>query len=493
MELVVEDVRRLLTGKTEHNEPHVSDLAILQTLKQHNWILFSTRRDVDRHDTQLKLVQDESGLLRAFLEEARHAIERQSVELIKANGRLDVTEKTIEALQEKVSCLSFLEKTISNHNVQISTLQETASAMDLRSSKRFEAHEQSLSTVKMRMNTTEVTASRLEGRIDRLKEELLLPAYNVTLPTDLHAEARFTEGAVATEDQKSHLTHLLGAFRDQLETHEAAVEHHDKKLDDHTAAIRLKAKIDIEETICSHTSQLDLLQKKMEADSDCDIPSMLADLREAEMQLRNILEQLNSKVTYDDLSSNIESKYAEILAYLQSALRATEDDDGDLRQETKILRHALNEIRMTKADKGDLAQLRAQIASHKSRDSNTAEIAVIKEELELRPKHSEICKLLSNKVSFADLKTSLGLALPGVALGEHLHMQMPDRASVTAHGYPDWRRPNSESPFQPLKKAEKSADALIPLPQQLAAGGNADKPLYVSALPPPILPRVQRL
>jgi len=519
--LAVEEVRRLLTGRTDHKEPHVSDGAILRTLKQHNSVLSSTRRDVNQHDTELKLVQEESRQLRAFLRRARQTIELQSAGLNEIGGRLSTAERTIETLKGQISGLDDLEKMISNHNVQISTLREKANAMDMRSSRRFEANEQSLSTVEFRLGTAEVIASRLEGRIDRLKEELLLPAHNVTLPADLHAEANLTEETMVTEDQRSHLTHLLGVFRDQLETHEATVENHNKQLAEHTEAIKGKAKVAIEKAVWCHASRLDTLQEKMDADSECDIPTMLADLRGAEMQLKIILGQLKSKVTYDDLSSNIEARYAEILAYLQSTLQATEGDDGDLRQETKILRHALNEMRMTKADRGDLAQLRAQIASHDSSAKEAAEIEAIKDELELRPKRSDVCKMLSSKVSFADLKLSPKLGASSGSSTEagcghkgqmakakqHLDTQMPNRACATACKYPDWKRSNSESPcpapFQQClsceavleKKICKSTDVDVGLPNPHRRATNQRhidnyRPLYVSALPPPSLPRL---
>ena len=58
---------------------------------------------------------------------------------------------------------------------------------------------------------------------------------------------------------------------------------------------------------------------------------MLADLKAAESQLLAILEQLKCKVSYDDVDVQVEGRYAEILKYLQSTLRATEADDDDVR------------------------------------------------------------------------------------------------------------------------------------------------------------------
>ena len=203
---------------------------------------------------------------------------------------------------------------------------------------------------------------------------------------------------------------------------------------------------------------------------------MLADLKAAESQLLAILEQLKCKVSYDDVDVQVEGRYAEILKYLQSTLRATEADDDDVRREAAELRLALNEMRMTKADRGDLAQLRAQVATQVDDAMGATEIEDLRRDLDARPRRAELFELLTNKVSFSDLQRSIAKleqrAPPPPAAAPprddddastlktadasdrstraRKHAQQvlrvprgPEDAAATARGYGDFKRPGS--------------------------------------------------
>ena len=274
---------------------------------------------------------------------------------------------------------------------------------------------------------------------------------------------------------------------------------------------------------------------------------MLADLKAAESQLLAILEQLKCKVSYDDVDVQVEGRYAEILKYLQSTLRATEADDDDVRREAAELRLALNEMRMTKADRGDLAQLRAQVATQVDDAMGATEIEDLRRDLDARPRRAELFELLTNKVSFSDLQRSIAKleqrAPPPPAAAPprddddastlktadasdrstraRKHAQQvlrvprgPEDAAATARGYGDFKRPGSapldtlppraclscEAPLvnaaAKLKYQTKVLGAgfavgaaplgtLAPLEHVPDGGHDASRPLYVSAIPPP--------
>ncbi|KAH8059727.1 hypothetical protein JL721_9144 [Aureococcus anophagefferens] len=295
---------------------------------------------------------EESRQLRARLEAAEARIEAQADDLAATKARVAAAEENVQALQDKVSGLDDLEETVKSQGLRLTALHETQQAMGARFDKRFEAAEGALARVEGRVGSVEGAASRLEGRVDKLKEELLVPAHNVTLPADLQAEGE----AGGSEDDVAKLTHLLGVFGCGAA---AAVEPGAKMLE-HAEAIDGKASID-----------------------------------------------LKCKVSYDDVDVQVEGRYAEILKYLQSTLRATEADDDDVRREAEELRLALNEMRMTKADRGDLAQLRAQVATQVDDAMGATEIEELRRDLDARPRRAELFELLTNKVSFSDLQRSI--------------------------------------------------------------------------------------
>ena len=270
------------------------------------------------------------------------------------------------------------------------------------------------------LGTVEEVVSHLQARVAKLKENLLVPAQNVTLPTELQADLT---GNV--DDRGSQLTHLLASFRDQLEIHEADVERQRKMLQDHTIAISGKASIEIENIVHSHSLHLEGVQAKIDANAECHLPSMLAAIDEAEKQLVDILNQLKYKVSYEDVDVKVEARFGEILVYLQSALHATEADDDDVRRETSQLRRGLDEMRTIKADRGDLAQIRSQIASQVDDIMSANEIKNFKHELDTRPKRAEILDLLAKKTSFWDLKQSLD-----AALGDRMQKATPPTAML---------------------------------------------------------------
>jgi len=518
----IEKARILLIGSKEHKLPYISDEVILQTLQKHNAVMLVTRQDMERNEVKLQAEHDELKLLKTSSKKAEQLLVTQGAGLCDVDSRLRVMENTIQALQGKLSGLGELEGMVSRQGEQIVALQEVVDGIQLQSSERFEANKQILLTVETRLRNAETMTSRLETRVDRLKEELFLPACNITLPLELHAQ-RFVGDS--PHDKKVHLlTHLLGTFQDQLESHETSVEFHNARIDEHAIAIAGKAKIDLEEIVRAHSALLDRVQAKINADADCDIPGMLADLKQAEEQIKSILDRLQCKVSYDDLDSGIEKRYVEILSYLQSSLHVTEVDEKDLRRETNALQNALNEVRMSKADRGDLAQLRSQVASQESKALEAIEINALAEELELRPKRSEVHKLLASKVSFADLQKSdtpvrpmPNLSCSGAleSLASDKNRDSPKTGCTKSKGAARVSPKQLHVPVGYQDLCGPSLKKLLPVPQQcLSCDGFLKSPIndddsvgaanvrknahktskwrtpYVSALPPPTLPRM---
>ena len=403
MKLDIESSHVDMVGATKHSMPYVAEETLLETLRGHNTILSATQETIDRHDESLESARHEMRQLREFLAAAEQSIRKQSEELAGTRHQLIDAKHQTSLLQDRLSTLKNLEHKVCSQDGQIITLQKLANDMDARFTRHFEGTQTSLSKVDIRLGTVEEAVSHLQARVAKLKENLLVPAQNVTLPTEL--QAGLSENI---DDRGSQLTHLLVSFRDQLEIHEADVECQRKMLQDHAIAISSKASIEIETTVSSHSLQLEGVQAKIDADAECHLPSMLAAINEAEKQLIDILNQLKYKVSYEDVDVKVEARFVEILVYLQSALHATETDDDDVRRETSQLQRALNEMRMTKADRGDLAQILSQIASQEVDDTMSAnEIMNFKHELDTRPKRAEMLDLLAKKTSFWDLEQSL--------------------------------------------------------------------------------------
>lgn len=463
IEAKIERSRVDLIGVTEHSEPFVSDKVILRTLREHNTVLTCTKRDIIRHDAELEAAYRESNLLRESFEAAEQKFKQQYKEIAEVKQRLIDAENNIAILKDKMLVLNNVQDMVSGQSCQIVELQKSTDALNSRFSSRMKSNEHLLSQVEVRLRIVEETTSRLENRVDRLKEELLIPAKNVILPLELQAGADDLTGGGTFQ-----LSNLLTSFQDKLENQEATLNLQRHMLQESAEVIAGKAPVHLEDTVRKHASHLDSLQASIDADADCNLPCMLASLREAETDIINILKRLKCKVSYDDVDVKIEARFSEILLYLQTTLHTTEDDDDHVRRETSELRRGLNEMRMTKADRGDLAQLTAQIGS-RSDDMS------FKVELEERPKRTEILHLLTTKVSFADLNRSLrNLDLPKplhllhehTALEKnkanilctepehmkhakqrqrHLHVPMPDKACAATVGYGDFRKARSAS------------------------------------------------
>ncbi len=406
MEHDVESSHVDMVGATKHSMPYVAETTLLETLRGHNAILGAIQETVDRHDELLESARHEMRQLREFLAAVERSTRKQSEELAGTRQQLIDNRDQISVLQGRLSTFKDLEDKVCSQDGQITALQKLANDMDARFARRFEETQTFLSKVDMRLGTVEEVVSHLQARVAQLKENLLIPAQNVTLPTELQADLT---GNV--DDRGSQLTHLLASFRDQLEIHEADVERQRKMLQDHAIAISGKASIEIENIVHSHSLHLEGVQAKIDANAECHLPSMLAAIDEAEKQLVDILNQLKYKVSYEDVDVKVEARFGEILVYLQSALHATEADDDDVRRETSQLRRGLDEMRTIKADRGDLAQIRSQIASQVDDIMSANEIKNFKHELDIRPKRAEILDLLAKKTSFWDLKQSLDAAL----------------------------------------------------------------------------------
>ncbi len=406
MEHDVESSHVDMVGATKHSMPYVAETTLLETLRGHNAILGAIQETVDRHDELLESARHEMKQLREFLAAVERSTRKQSEELAGTRQQLIDNRDQISVLQGRLSTFKDLEDKVCSQDGQITALQKLANDMDARFTRRFEGTQTFLSKVDMRLGTVEEVVSHLQARVAKLKENLLVPAQNVTLPTELQADLT---GNV--DDRGSQLTHLLASFRDQLEIHEADVERQRKMLQDHAIAISGKASIEIENIVHSHSLHLEGVQAKIDANAECHLPSMLAAIDEAEKQLVDILNQLKYKVSYEDVDVKVEARFGEILVYLQSALHATEADDDDVRRETSQLRRGLDEMRTIKADRGDLAQIRSQIASQVDDIMSANEIKNFKHELDTRPKRAEILDLLAKKTSFWDLKQSLDAAL----------------------------------------------------------------------------------
>ena len=411
MEHDVESSHVDMVGATKHSMPYVAETTLLETLRGHNAILGAIQETVDRHDELLESARHEMRQLREFLAAVERSTRKQSEELAGTRQQLIDNRDQISVLQGRLSTFKDLEDKVCSQDGQITALQKLANDMDARFARRFEETQTFLSKVDMRLGTVEEVVSHLQARVAQLKENLLIPAQNVTLPTELQADLT---GNV--DDRGSQLTHLLASFRDQLEIHEADVERQRKMLQDHAIAISGKASIEIENIVHSHSLHLEGVQAKIDANAECHLPSMLAAIDEAEKQLVDILNQLKYKVSYEDVDVKVEARFGEILVYLQSALHATEADDDDVRRETSQLRRGLDEMRTIKADRGDLAQIRSQIASQVDDIMSANEIKNFKHELDIRPKRAEILDLLAKKTSFWDLKQSLDAALGDLSL-----------------------------------------------------------------------------
>ena len=384
MEHDVESSHVDMVGATKHSMPYVAETTLLETLRGHNAILGAIQETVDRHDELLESARHEMKQLREFLAAVERSTRKQSEELAGTRQQLIDNRDQISVLQGRLSTFKDLEDKVCSQDGQITALQKLANDMDARFTRRFEGTQTFLSKVDMRLGTVEEVVSHLQARVAKLKENLLVPAQNVTLPTELQADLT---GNV--DDRGSQLTHLLASFRDQLEIHEADVERQRKMLQDHAIAISGKASIEIENIVHSHSLHLEGVQAKIDANAECHLPSMLAAIDEAEKQLVDILNQLKYKVSYEDVDVKVEARFGEILVYLQSALHATEADDDDVRRETSQLRRGLDEMRTIKADRGDLAQIRSQIASQVDDIMSANEIKNFKHELDTRPKRAE--------------------------------------------------------------------------------------------------------
>mmetsp|Transcript_6680 Transcript_6680/g.21027 ORF Transcript_6680/g.21027 Transcript_6680/m.21027 type:complete len:514 (+) Transcript_6680:41-1582(+) len=490
----IERCRADLVGATNHQVPYVTDETILHSLRVHNSVLICSQQNVDRHDKELKTTRDEMGLLRKSFIMAEENIVRQSEELGEVKSQLKDAQDRITALMEKTSILKDLECKVSEQNAQIATLRQLMISMDSRFTKHLEHNELHRSNVEIRLGSMEESTVHLEASMGRLKDELLLPAQNVILPEEL----QIIESG-ASDSQYSQLTHLLASFRDKLEIQEVALEHQRKILQSHATAIDGKASIELENAMRLHASRLANVQAKVDADAQCDLPSMLATLKEAETQLAKVLGQLKCKVSYEDVDVKIESRFNEILEYLQSTLHTTENDDDDIRRETNQLRCVINEVRIAKADRGDLAQLRCQMASQAVNPSAHDDFEHIRKELNDRPKRDEIFQLLSSKVSILDLKRSLAeetslsdsMQSRGLTKQKHRHRFLHVPLLKQAHAFdPSGQCLSREATLRharqklprPFKPLDMSAPVMSSPPGSRKR--HSEKPLYISAISP---------
>ena len=308
MEHDVESSHVDMVGATKHSMPYVAETTLLETLRGHNAILGAIQETVDRHDELLESARHEMRQLREFLAAVERSTRKQSEELAGTRQQLIDNRDQISVLQGRLSTFKDLEDKVCSQDGQITALQKLANDMDARFTRRFEGTQTFLSKVDMRLGTVEEVVSHLQARVAKLKENLLVPAQNVTLPTELQADLT---GNV--DDRGSQLTHLLASFRDQLEIHEADVERQRKMLQDHAIAISGKASIEIENIVHSHSLHLEGVQAKIDANAECHLPSMLAAIDEAEKQLVDILNQLKYKVSYEDVDVKVEARFGEIL------------------------------------------------------------------------------------------------------------------------------------------------------------------------------------
>ena len=192
--------------------PYVAETTLLETLRGHNAILGAIQETVDRHDELLESARHEMKQLREFLAAVERSTRKQSEELAGTRQQLIDNRDQISVLQGRLSTFKDLEDKVCSQDGQITALRKLANDMDARFARRFEETQTFLSKVDMRLGTVEEVVSHLQARVAQLKENLLIPAQNVTLPTELQADLT---GNV--DDRGSQLTHLLASFRDQLE------------------------------------------------------------------------------------------------------------------------------------------------------------------------------------------------------------------------------------------------------------------------------------
>merc|ERR1712199_71755 len=121
------------------------------------------------------------GQLREFLAAVERSTRKQSEELAGTRQQLIDNRDQISVLQGRLSTFKDLEDKVCSQDGQITALQKLANDMDARFTRRFEGTQTFLSKVDMRLGTVEEVVSHLQARVAKLKENLLVPAQNVTL------------------------------------------------------------------------------------------------------------------------------------------------------------------------------------------------------------------------------------------------------------------------------------------------------------------------
>jgi hypothetical protein len=215
------------------------------------------------------------------------------------------------------------------------------------------------------------------------------------------------------------LSVALDAMHAQLKSSETKQENLSKALRSQAEQLVLKADVSVGEDVNAMREIVDVMARRMAVGDDVDLRLMQSTQTDMSEQLDRLMEKMSNTIDKAYLDERVELKYEEIIAHLQKALSATEEDEDDIKRSTKSLQDLVEQLSASKADRRELIELKQYLTTLKG-DGNGLGPAGLpgKRSLNSPVTRDELFNLLEEKCDRKELERRLAGILQQIQLSD---------------------------------------------------------------------------
>jgi len=377
----LEQLSQDLAGKTYFEKPKVTKKVMVATLKMQNQLLVSCNMNLENVVKRLTKVESLAHATADHAEVLQAAVNTHKDKLATAEFQIqELTEKN-KVLEDKVETAEGeIDKLKAQVRGQGQMLQDDIKAMESSMADMRDVSQDFLQRLDDLASEMELTADKVTYR-HRVKKLDSQPS-GVSVSEGSGEESSLggltpppgSTGPIETDVDGSQyttmpLTDILNHFEDLLAEQAKIIEVQKNTIKLHGTEIETKANIMVQDDVVRHAEEIEKIKKKV-------FDQEVVDLMDVRKRQENITESLDSiqrdlinKVDRQAVDEKVESKYAEIIDHLQTALKASEEDEEEFKRSTADLYNTVESLRKGKADRRELADLRSLMLTSTRRDA----------------------------------------------------------------------------------------------------------------------------